>query len=427
MKDKPMVRAAQTASRSTRRSPRARQDELLDEAARQFNARGVTLTSLTELADSVGISRATLYYYIDDREDLVFKVYRRSLEVLARHLGEAARSGRQALDVVDQFITGALDPSQPEIAALSEIGLLRGPERETIWALYEGVAARLASVLEAGHRTSEVRASDYEVAARCIISLIHWVPLAERWNSVETRDRDAIVNLTCQLVRIGVATRRVVPERIVEIDISPLLSSAIVAFDQDGLRDAKREAILRVASRLFNTKGIDTTSLDEIAAALRTNKRALYRSIGDKQAIITACYQRAFRMSFFISDQAMALGLSAADQLDAQQRTHALVQQNRELCPLRHVSGLDALPDDSRTEVLAMAHRFTNNNRECVKRAQADGDFRDIDVEDFLNLGAGPSAWLSKPLVEPSPARQAIIAAEIADFVRLGLAPLAAR
>ena len=215
---------------------------------------------------------------------------------------------------------------QPEIAASSEIGLLRGPERETIWALYEGVVARLASVLEVGQRAGEVSVCEYEVAARCIISLIHWVPLADRWDANRSHDRTAVVTLTRELVSIGIATRRSLIVRPTEIDVTPLLSSSIVAFDQKALRNAKHEAVLRVASRLFNTKGIDTTSLNEIAATLDTNKRALYRVVGNKQAIVTACYERAFRIAFFISDQARALGLSAAEQLDAQQRTHALVR-----------------------------------------------------------------------------------------------------
>ena len=43
-----------------------------------MNLKGVSLTSLTELADELSISRASLYYYVEDRADLVFQVYRRS-------------------------------------------------------------------------------------------------------------------------------------------------------------------------------------------------------------------------------------------------------------------------------------------------------------------------------------------------------------
>ena len=51
-----------------------RHERVLDEAARQLNAKGVSLTSLTEIAEKLGISRAAMYYYVEDREDLVFSV-----------------------------------------------------------------------------------------------------------------------------------------------------------------------------------------------------------------------------------------------------------------------------------------------------------------------------------------------------------------
>lgn len=190
------------------------------------------------------------------------------------------------------------------------------------------------------------------------------------------------------------------------------------------MRQAKREAILLTASRLFNAKGIETTSLDEIAAAMGTNKRALYRYVGDKQEIVTACYERAFRIAFFISDQIDALGLSAGQQLDAQQRGHALAQQNRDICPLRQDSGLGALSAEARTLVVELASRFTELGRQRFCAAQRAGEVRPLAVEDFLFIAASPSAWLAKPLAPATPARQLEIADAIADFVRLGLSPL---
>jgi len=189
-------------------------------------------------------------------------------------------------------------------------------------------------------------------------------------------------------------------------------------------RENRRERILLVASRLFNAKGIDTTSLDEIASDLGTNKKALYRYVGDKQALISACYERAFKIAFFISDETGRLGLSAADEMDLQQRTHALAQQNPDICPLRHLSGLDALSPQARSSVLDAAGRFTAISRARATAAQREGDMRGMDVEAFLLLGTGPSAWLGKPLRDHDVSQRAQTAESVADFVKLGLAPL---
>ena len=71
---------------------KSRREQLLDQAARELNSKGISMTSLTDVADKLGFSRASLYYYVEDREDLMFQVYLRSSEIMARRLGEAARS-----------------------------------------------------------------------------------------------------------------------------------------------------------------------------------------------------------------------------------------------------------------------------------------------------------------------------------------------
>lgn len=401
--------------------PRARFEALLDEAARQFNDRGVLLTSLPDIADGLELSRAALYYYVDDREDLVFKVYRRSVEALARNLEASAEPGRAVLAAINAFVAATLSPAAPEIAALNEIGLLRGPERATVLALHAGVIARLSGLLEAGIRAGEIRRCDTDVAARCIVSMIYWLPLAHRWRAWQALDRERLIALICDLVANGVAAdRREIPSP-VRVDLTPLRAADNVALDQAGLREARRETILRTASRLFDAKGIDTTSLEEIAAALGTSTRTLYRNVGDKPAIVKACYERAFRIALYISEIVGRLDLSAADALDAQQRAHALAQQDPAIAPLRHGSGLDALAPDARAVVDDMADQLTVAARARIHRAQAEREIRPLDAEEFLVLATGPSAWLAKPFIETSPQRRIEIADGVADFVRLGL------
>src|SRR5271155_1019275 len=92
------------AARARRASAKSRRAELLDEAARELNSKGISLTSLTDVADKLGFSRASLYYYVEDREDLMFQVYLRSAEIMARRLEEAAQSSGGALQVVGDFI-----------------------------------------------------------------------------------------------------------------------------------------------------------------------------------------------------------------------------------------------------------------------------------------------------------------------------------
>src|SRR5690606_34969682 len=97
-----------------RKRRRSRREELIDLAARHFNARGVSAGSLSDIAERLGVSRNALYYYIKDKEDLVFQTYHRSAELLLGHLKAQVAEGGTALDIVRRFISAALAEDQPE-------------------------------------------------------------------------------------------------------------------------------------------------------------------------------------------------------------------------------------------------------------------------------------------------------------------------
>ena len=420
-----MANTAAASARRRKAPTKSRRDQLLDEAARQLNARGVSLTSLTDVADMLGVSRAALYYYVDDREDLVFQVYRRSCEIMARRLGEAARSGRPAMRVIQDFVTATLDPDEPEIAALSEIGLLRSAERETVLALYEGVVARLAGVLETGARAGEIRPCDFEIVARTIISMIYWIPLAGRWTvAVEGVDRAKLVALLNDVIENGFAADRREIIQQPSMDLSPLLVRTLDAFDREALSEAKRETILVTASRLFNRKGVDTTSLDEIAAELGATKRTLYHYIGDKQAIISECYARAFRIYLYIQEQSRAIAGRRTVAWAVSTRASAVAQQRDDLSPLRPMVGFDALTPEDQAAVSNRSCAMTEASIELFEQGQSEGSIRNVNIDLMMLILPGASSWLAKGLIAADAARQGEIGDEISDVLRIGLGAL---
>lgn len=50
----------------------ARKAQITDQAARIFRRHGYAATSMREIADAVGLSKASLYYYVHSKDDLLF-------------------------------------------------------------------------------------------------------------------------------------------------------------------------------------------------------------------------------------------------------------------------------------------------------------------------------------------------------------------
>jgi AcrR family transcriptional regulator len=401
-----------------------RREQLLDQAARELNSKGISMTSLTAVADKLGFSRASLYYYVEDREDLMFQVYLRSSEIMARRLGEAAQSGSSALQVVGNFVSRTLDPAEPELAALSEIGLLDQAARETVLGIFEAVVARLASLLETGARAGNIRSCDFPIVARTIISIIHSVPLNSPLATALSVSRSEIIAAAKDILANGWAADRTREVNPPAIDLSPLLTQPGGLFDRGAQFDAKREKILAAASQLFNRRGVDTTSLDDIAAAVGATKRTLYHYVGDKQTILSACYARTDRIFSFIREQATAQGGTAIDTLIAVLRANSISHQRDDIEPLRSSTGYDALSDAEKVLASERGRVLVQAYRALCREAHNEHSMRDVNRDCLLLFMRGAGSWLAKGLVRGDDRRKAQIAAEITDLLRLGLNPI---
>ncbi|MFF0501969.1 TetR/AcrR family transcriptional regulator [Nocardia aobensis] len=67
----------QRSSRSADRSSRAgRRQEYIDAAAKVFYLRGYDSATIGNIAESLDVTKAALYYYIESKEDLLFEIIR---------------------------------------------------------------------------------------------------------------------------------------------------------------------------------------------------------------------------------------------------------------------------------------------------------------------------------------------------------------
>jgi AcrR family transcriptional regulator len=401
-----------------------RHDMLLDAAARQLNSKGVLLTSLAEIAADLGISRSAMYYYVADREDLVFQCYRRAAEITARHLQEAIRSGGSAVDVVRAFVQRMLDPNEPEIAARAETAMMNAQQRDTIQGLHEAMTTRLAHVLETGQREGVFRSFDVNINARVILSLLTWAPLARPWaHAIGPVGHTRLLDAAIATVFDGLAKHRALPE-FVPLDLSSLFLGRANAFDREAVLEAKREALLREASRLFNRKGIDATSLEEIAAQVGATKRTLHHHIGSKADVVVACYDRAFKIFFCIKDGMISYPGSRLQAMAAAMHALSLAYPSDELTPLSPLVGFAALTHEGQSRIDEHGATLSIAYHTEMRKGIAEGSLPELDVEARSLMLPGLVSWLVKDDFPTDSDSLQKIAGEVANLVAVGIRKL---
>ena len=397
-----------------------REDALLDAAAAEFNAYGVSGASLPRIARAVGLTRAALYYYFASREDLAYRCYTRACAQTAADLAAAERSGRDGLRRVHDFVLHALDPARAPGVVPSEIARLADDQRERVEAAHGRNVASLTGFIRDGIADGSVRACDPEIAAQAIFGMVYWAPLAEEWaaGSGEAVRRRAAQQLA-DLVTDGVAAD---PSRPFEcaLDVGAFAFRPKNAFDRSEAAAMKVELLTRTASRLFNRRGIDGTSLDQITQELGATKGAFYQYIPDKTALVIECHRRQMLLSTQICDAAEKHGRNGLERGFI--GLHLLVQAFAgELAPLAPLTGLEALPAKARAPIRRRGQELAARYQRFNEQGMRDGSFRPFDARTLATVGAGVFSWIPKWRKEGDPRSPRFVADESAALFVRGL------
>lgn len=96
-------KAGDAKSRPTRGETRAQQ--IVEIAQRLFRDKGYASTSMDDIATAVGILKGSLYYYVDSKEDLLFRLVEQVHDTVTALLEEAvAREDLSPLHRITEFV-----------------------------------------------------------------------------------------------------------------------------------------------------------------------------------------------------------------------------------------------------------------------------------------------------------------------------------
>lgn len=382
------ARSAIVAKRASKR------EAALDQAARLFNERGVAGTGIADVAAAMEVTRAALYYYFDERDDLVFQTYERACQIAAGDL-EAADEAEDGLGKTLAFARNALAPERPPVAVLSEVEHLKPAQRQIIARASQRNVRALTGFIERGIADGSIRLCDAEVMAQTVMGFVSWIQLTPTWlNSEESEERARDFAHVMMLLRSGVGAPGVQAPS-VSLDAEVLRPPPGNPFDRDVAAAAKEEILMATASRLFNRRGIDGVSLDDVAAELGATKGVLYHYFADKTDLVGRCYERAFNLYESIARTAEEEGRTGLEQTAI--GVHLNVQaQAGGLSPLAPLAGLRGLPDDLRSDLNTRAARISRRYEAMGRRGVKDGSLRIDDLQAAARAGAGLFAWIPK-------------------------------
>jgi AcrR family transcriptional regulator len=138
------------------------------------------------------------------------------------------------------------------------------------------------------------------------------------------------------------------------------------------------ESLLAVAVKVFNEKGYDGTSMDELSRRLGRTKSAIYHHVTGKEELLRLALDRALDALFAVTDEPGFRSGPAIERLEYLVRGSVLVLA----AELPYVTLLLRVRGNTRVERAALVRRrrFDDIVSALVAEAEAEGDVRpDVD------------------------------------------------
>ncbi len=167
---------AKPIGRTTRRASTG--DRLLPTAAALFRSKGYASSTTRELADLLGIKKASLYYHIRSKEDLLQAICAQSLgeiqEAVSR-VAYAALPEDRLRAMIERHVVSALHNADMHAVMLTELRNLSAPGRAEIIELRDNYERLLREVVAADQRAARLRQDlDAKYLTLALLNLLNW-------------------------------------------------------------------------------------------------------------------------------------------------------------------------------------------------------------------------------------------------------------
>jgi AcrR family transcriptional regulator len=148
-----------------------RREALFRTAAQAFNESSFHTTTLADLAARLNVTKPTLYYYVKDKDDILFECQRMALEQMKDVLDEHRNSALTGIKKLEKFLRRYAELMTDDFGiCLVRTGLLplKSSSREKLLQFARQIDHRLREIIQAGTQDGSIREIEPHLAANAI-------------------------------------------------------------------------------------------------------------------------------------------------------------------------------------------------------------------------------------------------------------------
>lgn len=154
-----------------------KREAIIRAAIEIINEKSFALATMNDIAASLDLRDATLYYYFPNKQALVYECHLRSLERFERLIVIAAAFDGSGLKRVEHFMRGLLDDSfvnGPQLY-FGDYSYLEPMQREHVADWAERLRSMLEDVLKIGIADGSIVACETALVVQLILGMLIWL------------------------------------------------------------------------------------------------------------------------------------------------------------------------------------------------------------------------------------------------------------
>ena len=153
-------------------------EEILAVAMRMFIQQGYHGLAMRQISEAVGVSKAALYYYFKDKEELFLAILNSYLNDMESSIDAIRAKSGSSADQITQFVESVLRQPAEQRAltrlASQEMGQLSAASRKKFDKLYhEKFIGKLIAILQEGMDRGEFQSLNAEIATWSLLGIMY--------------------------------------------------------------------------------------------------------------------------------------------------------------------------------------------------------------------------------------------------------------
>ena len=159
-------------------APAGPRSDIVDAATRVFSERGYHGSSMADVAEAVGIRKASLYHHVRKKEDLLFAIHERLIDELLDETDAALAAARTPADKVRAAVRVAMGfvarNKDAVTVFLQERHAVGGDRWDALVVKRDRYEKRISAVIAEGVDAGDFVDLPPDIAARGVLAMANW-------------------------------------------------------------------------------------------------------------------------------------------------------------------------------------------------------------------------------------------------------------